>query len=150
MGKKSRTKGKAFERRIARALRERWPDALVRRSSQAECAYNADVFIEGGPALLSSLWLELHDARKPIVAKKLAQAERDVVNQATARTYAMTSCVPIVVWHKLGERSIQVTMRSWSFAWLAYGESHPSSMFVVTLDFRSFVRLLEGAIARES
>jgi hypothetical protein len=53
--------------------------------------------------------------------------------------------VPIVIWHKLGERSIQVTMRSWAFAWLAYGESHPDSQFVVSMDFGSFMRLVEGA-----
>lgn len=143
MGLKSRIKGKTFERKIARALRERWPDALVRRSSQAERAYNADVFVEGGPPLLSQLWLELHDAKNPIVRKKLEQAERDV--RVSGRSQA-----PIVIWHKLGERSIQVTMRSWAFAFLVYDESHPDSQFVVTTDFGSFVRILEGAIARAS
>lgn len=141
MGLKSRTKGKVFERKIARAFRERWPEAIVRRSSQAERAFNSDVFIEGGPPLLSMLWLEMHDARNPIVTKKLKQAERDLRDLAR-------SAAPIVIWHKLGERSIQVTMRSWTFAFLAYGESHPSSQFVVTLDFSSFVRLVEGAIER--
>jgi len=145
MGKLSRTKGKVFERKIAGAIRTIWPGALVRRSSQAERAYNSDVFVQGGPPLLSTLWLEIHDARNPIVLKKLFQAERDVVS--LPRGYEQ-SFVPVVIWHKLGERSIQVTMRSWAFAWLAYDESFPDSQFVVTMDFRSFLRMVDSAIAR--
>lgn len=147
MGLKSRNKGKAFERKIARALRDLWPDALVRRSSQAERAYNADVFVEGGPKLLSQLWLEMHDARKPVALNKLIQAERDVRGLVVTDR---ASCVPVVIWHKLGEQSIQATMRSWAFAWLAYGESFPESQFVVTMDFRSFLRMVESAIVRGS
>lgn len=148
MGRMQREKGKRFERRLARELRLRWPDALVRRASQAERAFNPDVFVEGGPDLLSSLWLEMHDARKPIVVKKLAQAERDALEKSR---HAIDSAhVPVVVWHRLGERSIQVTMRSWAFAWLAYGESHPESRYVVTMDLGSFLRMVESAIARRS
>lgn len=143
MGLISRRKGRAFEQRIAREFRQRWPEALVRRASQAERADNPDVFIEGGAPLLSSLWLEMHDARNPIVVKKLAQAERDVRDLHVPR-----SCVPIVIWHKLGERSIQVTMRSWAFAWFAYDEAHPDSEYVVTMDFGSFMRLIESAALR--
>lgn len=145
MGLMQRRKGRAFEQRIARAFRERWPDAIVRRASQAERAFNSDVFVEGGPQLLSQLWLEAHDAKNPIVQKKLEQAERDVERCDRSRVSS-----PIVIWHKLGERSIQATMRSSTFTALAYGESHPGSRFVVTTDFGSFMRLVEGAIARAS
>jgi|ERR1051326_1569022 hypothetical protein len=146
MGLKSRRKGKVFERKIARAFREKWPDALVRRASQAERAHNPDVFVEGGPPLLSSLWMEMHDAATPLVAKKLAQAERDSLERSSFA--ADSAHVPVVIWHKLGERSIQVTMRSWAFAWLAYDESHPDSQIIVTLDFASFMRLVETAAKR--
>lgn len=144
MGMLSKRKGKSFEQRIARQLRERWPDALVRRSSQAERAYNADVFCEGGPSMLSALWLELHDARKPIVKSKLEQAERDVI---TLGLEAKRS--PIVIWHKLGERTIQATMRLYMLAWLAYGEADDSPE-MVTMDLLSFFRLVETASSRRA
>lgn len=145
MGLLSRTKGKTFERKIAREFRLRWPDALVRRASQAERADNPDVFIQHGPPLLSSLWLEMHDARNPTPTKKLAQAELDVL---TASEYGHAAHLPIVIWHKLSERSIQVTMRSWAFAWLAYEQSYPESQYVVTMDLDSFLRILESAATR--
>src|SRR5690349_6206714 len=110
MGLMQRRKGRAFERKIARALRERWPDATVRRSSQADRAYQADVFIENGPPLLSQLWLELHDAQSPNARKKLEQAERDVEARGDI------AGLPIVIWHRLGERSIQASMRLWTLA----------------------------------
>ncbi len=145
MGLMQRRKGRAFEQKIAREFRLRWPDALVRRASQAERAYEPDVFIENGPQLLSSLWLEMHDARNPTPKAKLEQAERDVHAMAVARCAVR---LPVVVWHKLGERSIQVTMRSWAFAWLAYNESHPESRYVVTMDLGSFMNLIESAARR--
>lgn len=142
MGMLSRTKGKTFERKIAREFRLRWPDALVRRASQAERAYESDVYVTNGPPLLSALWLEMHDAAAPVPAKKLAQAERDV-----AANDQLLPRIPVVIWHKLGERSIQVTMRSWAFAWLAYNENRADSQIVVTMDLTSFLQLVEKAAA---
>jgi hypothetical protein len=124
MGRMQREKGKRFERDIATVLRERWPDALVRRASQAERADNPDVFAEGGPRVLERLWLELQDARKPRPLDKLVQAEEDAARwyekrtrdeglQLGARRY------PVVVWHRLAERGIQVTTRLWVLAELA-------------------------------
>lgn len=107
MGKISRTKGRSFEQAIARKLRERWPDMDVRRSSQAERAYNSDVFVTGHP-VLESLWLELQDARNPTPAAKIVQAERDIDAGGLIATRA-----PVVVWHRLGERVVHVTTRLW-------------------------------------
>jgi hypothetical protein len=105
MGRMQREKGKRFERAVAAELRKRWPDAVVRRSSQAERAYQSDVFIEGGPPLLSRLWLELQDARNPTPLAKLEQAERDI---ATTRR---GDALAVVIWHRLGARECNVTMR---------------------------------------
>ena len=143
MGKKSRTKGRAFEQKIARKLRAIWPAATVRRSSQAERAYQSDVFIEGGPPLLSQLWLELNDARNPNVRAKLDQAEEDVA------AIGDIAGLPVVIWHRLGQRSIQASMRLWTLAALAYDKTDHSPE-IVTMDLGSFLRLVEGAIARAS
>lgn len=113
MGLLSRTKGKTFERKIARMFRERWPDAVVRRASQAERADNPDVFIEGGPPMLSLLWMELQDARNPTPIAKLEQAENYVENWNTRRMIiGPGDRMPVVVWHRLGERTISVTFRT--------------------------------------
>lgn len=104
MSKLSRTKGGAFERRIARELREAMPLATVRRSMQAHRAYEPDVVVEGcAPSIARRLWLELTDSRAPSPLDKLAQAERD---SAHCREW-----LPVVVWHKTGAKSVQVTAR---------------------------------------
>jgi len=112
MAKKSTTKGKVFERRIATALREQWPNAVVRRASQADRADNPDVLVEAGPPVLSRLWLELQDARAPTPTDKLKQAERDVARWQSTRMPSVPR-LPVVVWHKLAERTIWVTTRMW-------------------------------------
>ena len=105
-----RTKGKVFERRIATILRAHFPDAVVRRASQADRAHQSDVYISGGPSLLSRLWLEANDSRKPQPLRKLVQAERD----AAAQTGTPWCRYPVVVWHKLSERRVWATMRLWT------------------------------------
>lgn len=139
MGLKSRRKGRAFEQKIARELRVRWPDVVVRRASQAERAYEPDVFVQGGPSLFADLWLELHDARNPRVLDKLEQAERDSGSRE-----------PIVIWHRLGERTIQATMRADVFAWLAYDQVRPEWSTVITVDFESCMQLIDAAARREA
>jgi hypothetical protein len=104
-----REKGKSFERKIARILRQRWPGALVRRASQAERAHNPDVFVEGAPRILQRLWLELQDAANPTPSAKLAQARRDV--DADPRQHAIGEHrIPVAITHKLGAQSISATI----------------------------------------
>jgi len=104
-----REKGKAFERRVAAMIRERWPNAIVRRASQAERAHNPDVFVEGGPLILRRLWLELQDSAHPTPHAKLEQARNDVASDP--RMYEIGhSRIPVAVTHKRGAREIVVTM----------------------------------------
>lgn len=114
MGRMQREKGKRFERTIADVFRKRWPEAIVRRASQAERADNPDVFVEGGPAVLAELWLELQDARAPDPRSKLYQAEADVLSWQARRGQPVDrvrSRRVVIVWHKLAERTTWVTMR---------------------------------------
>lgn len=116
MSKLSRTKGRAFEQRIARELREAMPSATVRRSLQAHRAYEPDLVIEGdAPIIATWLWLELTDSRAPSPLDKLAQAERDIDAAGDPER------VPVVVWHKTGAKSIQSTMRLRSLTALVGG-----------------------------
>lgn len=144
MGKLSRTKGRAFEQKIARVFRAAWPDAVVRRSSQADRAYNPDVMIEHGPAMLQSLWLELNDARNPDPLAKLAQAERDV----DAMRVAYGSRSPAVIWHRLASRSIHVTMRACVFdALRGIGPyaGEPLDRTPITMSLDDFIGVLKRA-----
>lgn len=131
-----RTKGRAFEQKIARLIRARWAGADVHRSSQADRARDADVVIKGGPTMAARLWLELNDARHPDPGKKLAQAERDIAREEALR-------LPVVVWHRLGERSIQATTRLWVLGMLM-GHAAPH-LAVVTMPLDSFLGLVERA-----
>ena len=151
MGRMQREKGKRFERDVAALLRERWPDALVRRASQAERADNPDVFAEGGPRVLERLWLELQDARQPRPLDKLVQAERDATTWYEKRALeggVAARRYPVVIWHRLAERGIQVTTRLWVFAELALevrGERFTRGAHgaeVVTLSLQDFLGLL--------
>lgn len=147
MGLLSRTKGKRFEQQIARVLRAHWPAAIVRRASQAERADNPDVFVEGGPPVLSRLWLELNDARVPRPLEKLQQAESDIEQWLRRRPMALVNRMPAVVWHRLGERTSYVTTRLWVVDELRGMRS--TSMEVVTLAMVSFEGLLLSAAQRK-
>lgn len=148
-----RNKGKRFERDIAALLRDRWPLAVVRRSSQAERADNPDVFFESAPERLRALWLELEDAKAPSPHAKLMQAERDIRAWNERRgfsTEALTR-VPFVIWHRLAARSIQVTSRLWCFDWLMPGPTaweRPARMQIATVDSLDFFELLARVEAR--
>jgi hypothetical protein len=146
MGLMQREKGKRFERAIAAELRKRWPDAVVRRSSQAERAYQSDVFIDGGPPLLSRLWLELQDARSPTPMLKLEQAERDCGVQMIESLNGLR--LPAVIWHEMGARESHVTMRLLTLDTIRWPTSSPLSIRgrfyeVVTMRLGSFLSLLE-------
>lgn len=150
MGLMSRVKGKAYERKIAALFRANWPDAVVRRASQAERAFNSDVFVEGGPDLLWRLWLELTDSKKPNVMLKLGQAENDAFawNQ---RFPEQARRLPVVIWHVTGERNAQVTMPMWvldairGIEWQTAMQVEPA-----TMDLRDFVGLLRAVTRKET
>lgn len=149
MGKLSREKGKRFERHIAGVLRTYWPDAVIRRASQAERADNPDVFIEGGPPVLSRLWLELHDARNPVPMAKLEQAEQDITEWLRRRPMALVNRMPIVIWHRTGERISNVTSRLWVLDELRGITS--TNMQAVTMQLAFFEGLLlTAAQAKEA
>lgn len=139
MGLMQRQKGKRFERHIAGILRAYWPDAVVRRASQAERADNPDVFIEGGPSVLSRLWLELTDSRTPMPAMKLQQAEHDIA-QWLKRRPTLDNRLPVVIWHRTGERVSNVTTRLWVVDELRGFVS--TSMETVTMQLIQFENLL--------
>lgn len=144
MGKLSRTKGCVFERKVAAILRLHWPHASVHRSSQADRAYSPDVVVEGGPEWTRRLWLELNDARNPNPRAKLEQAERDA-HASTQRIGGQGDRYPVIVWHRLAERTIWATLRhSTLMALLGVHEpqlAHP----IVTLDLPDFLALVARA-----
>ena len=115
MGIKSRRKGVAFELvirdHIGRAFKGTLPGLVVRRSSQAERAYEADVIIEGPdvPQWLRDLWVECQHADATDPATKYAQGLRDAI-LATKRTGRTR--VPVVAWRKTGARSVWLTTSS--------------------------------------
>jgi len=137
MAKLSRTKGHSHERAVAAAYRARWPHLTVRRSQQADKAYEPDVVVEGVP-----LWTECCVGAKPNPVVKLEQAERDV-ERFTEEMLA------VVVWRKSGERTTWATMRahtllaSWGgeFDALLYSVSAPD--MVVTVDFDEWLAAVD-------
>jgi hypothetical protein len=148
-----REKGKRFERDIAARLREVFPAADVRRSSQADRAANSDVVITGEP-LLERLWLELQDARDPTPLVKLQQAERDI---ELVRRTSVNLRLPVVIWHRIHERASQVTTRLWVLdeirgrpngAFQELAEHGPLDVDLdeaaVTLDFDAFIAILKA------
>lgn len=138
-----RIKGKAFERKIARMIRARWPGALVRRASQAERAHNPDVFIEGGPRILQRLWLELQDSAHATPLAKLAQARRDV--ETDPRVYARGEHrIAVAITHQLGSRGIVATIRIGDLMDIADPERiHVEDHSVVTMSLWDFLDLLD-------
>ena len=151
MGRMQREKGKRFERAIATLLRQRWPSAVVRRASQAERADNPDVFVEGGPPLLARLWLELQDARSPTPMAKLEQAERDADWWWNHGPSTRTERLPVVVWHRIGERTTWATLRLSTLDAIrgTLGGNHAA---VVTLELEQLLELIvdETPLARSA
>ena len=129
-GRGRRRKGHDFERAIASQLRSLWPDATVRRASQADRAHQSDVYVTGGPAFLEQLWLELQDSRSPTPLAKLEQAEQDVLSGACFER------LPVVIWHKTAERTTWATMRLWVLDAIrgVYRFGSGGDLTVVTID----------------
>lgn len=146
MGMKSRRKGKRFEQVIAAELRGVFPAAEVHRSSQADRAYEPDVVSKGAP-VLERLWLELNDAAKPNPIAKLEQAERDI----TALMPHGTRDLPIVVWHRIRERTVWVTTRMWVLDKLRKPDEIAAlacaTLVPVTIDFADFLKIIAGTNA---
>jgi hypothetical protein len=145
MGLMQREKGKRFERDVAAQLRDRF-GVLVRRASQAERADNPDVFVETGPVRLQRLWLELQDARQPTPEKKLQQAESDVQAWEGKRESYVPRW-PVVVWHRLGERTTWATLRINTLLDIVQPVPDAESELreTVTVEFGAFLRMLEAA-----
>lgn len=80
----------------------------VRRSSQSERAYEADLIVEGPgvPSWLCDLWIECQHANDPDPDSKYAQAIRDS-NLALRRTGRPRT--PCVIWRKTRSRSLWFT-----------------------------------------
>lgn len=149
MGKMQRTKGRAFEQKIAADLRALWPGADVHRSSQADRARQSDVVIEGEvPLLARNLWLELQDAAKPTPLGKLAQAEDDIEKRVLIDRESKR---PVVIWHRLREQVVHVTLRLWVLnelaGWVVTEPAYrcnPTHDAVVTLDWLAFCAILQA------
>jgi hypothetical protein len=151
MGLMSRNKGKRFERDIAARIRTRF-GCDVRRASQAERADNPDIFVPHGvaPFKLTRLWMELQDARQPTPEKKLEQAERDAYAWQDKRTEHGLGYVPrwpVVIWHRLGERTSYATMRVNTLLDIVQPIPDAESELreVVTVELDAFLRMLEVA-----
>jgi hypothetical protein len=111
VGLRSRVKGKSFEREVGHHFQTAFkplPALTIRRSSQAERAYESDLIIEGPdvPHYLAALWVECEHSNKPNPNKKFDQAVRDaeIYMKRMQRTR-----VPIVCWRATGERTVWLT-----------------------------------------
>lgn len=131
MGKFSRDKGRRFEQRIARILRERYPDVAgtIRRTMQFRGGLQ-----EGADVAFPGLWFELQDAARPTPRAKLIQALRDSPPEAT----------PVAVTHKTGSRTVLVTLRLCDLRELTACDQH----IPVTMDWDMFLVILDEAKER--
>lgn len=105
VGRLSSAKGKAFERLIVNTIKSALgPGSVVRRSSQADHAYNSDVVVESSGTWLDNAWLELTTGSVSWakVEAKIEQAKRDLALRRP-------SAVPCVVWRVRGHRNIWMT-----------------------------------------
>ena len=143
MGLRSREKGKRFERAIANEFRARWPEAVVRRASQADRAHQSDVYVTGGPPVLARLWCECQDARVVTPIAKLKQAERD------AWVMSALNRLPLAITHRLGERTTYVTTRLWVLDEIRVMPRDMSDA-VVTMDLGEFLDVVEQHVEREA
>lgn len=146
IGKLSRDKGGAFERKIAKLLRKEFPGATVHRTQQADRAYESDLVVEGcDSAGIASIWWELNDARQPNPRKKLLQAERDVLDLHKRRKGMKGDMkLPVVVWHRFRQHTINATLTLPSLIWLAFGTAYGNwgTPEPVTLDLHDLLAMI--------
>jgi hypothetical protein len=139
MGLKSRRKGKSFELVVRSRVQDYFPTITVRRSSQAERAYEADLILEGPtcPPWLSQLWIECEHANQVNALAKLEQGEHDAFEWA--KRMGTNSRLPIACTRETGRRVINATTRLVTLTqlvmpqhevWLPHDDS---AMLVVTL-----------------
>lgn len=134
MAKFSRDKGKRFERRIAKIIRERWPQLKdeIRRSIQSREAEESDV------TGLPGFWLECQDAATPTPAAKLEQAIGDSEDG--------TKGMPVAITHKTKTRTIEVSLRLADLLALAHkNDAGYGSVWShrVQIDLETFLKLVE-------
>jgi hypothetical protein len=147
MGKLSSLKGKTFERRIANVLRKTWQGVDIRRASQADRPYQSDVYAVNGNEVQRRLWIECQDSRKPTPEVKLVQAERDIAGQHNVDWAAQeaTRRLPVVVWHRIGERTSYATTRLWVLD-AVRGVTSPARSEAVTMPLEQFLDVLSGGV----
>ena len=141
MSAMQRRKGANFERKIVRMLKARLPHATIRRGKQSHLADEPDIVIQGAGDSWDVLWLELQDARRPTPIAKVKQAIGDCGEGR----------LPAVVWHRLGERTIQVTCPEWVLESAALdrgmtsvepGAGDAFDHLLVTMDFADLLAVL--------
>lgn len=111
LGRRSRNKGKSFELVARDHLLQHLAHPcfngtlVIRRSSQAERAWDADLIIEAtnAPDWLLGLWVECEHANDPDPWAKMAQATRDAA-AATLRSGRQRT--PVVIWRETGHRRL--------------------------------------------
>lgn len=161
MGKKSRTKGKRFEEKIARAMRDIFDSPELKAKMEHE-AKGMELKAEGAQSRYRALqkmsrvrrsdqgrgakepdlviqgcncWMELRDAVDPRPAEKLLQAEGDVIE--AGQIFKMW---PVAITHKTGSPYTQVTMRAATF--VAQVAKHLGDDPLVTIDYEDFLKVL--------
>ena len=148
MSAMQRRKGANFERKIVRMLKARLPHATIRRGKQSHLADECDVPIVGAGDPWDSLWMELQDARRPTPRLKLAQAIADAQKAAERDGKPR---LPMVVWHRLGERTIQVTCPEWvlesaaldrGMTFVEPGAGDAFDHLIVNMDFADLLAVL--------
>jgi hypothetical protein len=103
-------------------------ESRVRRSDQGRGAMEPDLVIRD-----CSCWMELKDAKDPEPQAKLLQAESDALEARQGQW-------PVAITHKIGRRSIQVTMRCYVF--LEHVAEWMSGLDVITIDYSDFLDVL--------
>lgn len=103
-------------------------ESRVRRSDQGRGAMEPDLVIQD-----CDCWMELQDAQQPDPQAKLLQAESDALEARHGQW-------PVAVTHKIGRRSIQVTLRCAVF--LEEVAKWMSGMDVITIDYSDFLDAL--------
>lgn len=149
MGLLSRVKGKVFERKVAKQLRDAFPGLDAHRSSQAERARNPDLILDRPPhPLLARLWLELQDAQAPDPYGKYAQAVGDVSRLGEAGRGRL----PVVVWHKMRSTT------TWATTTIAVLDdlrgvvsgALRTKAAMVTMPLEDFIAILQEQVVREA
>jgi hypothetical protein len=155
MGLLSRTKGKVFERKVAKGLRDAFPGLDAHRSSQAERARNPDLILDRPPhPLLARLWLELEDAKEPDPYGKYAQAVGDLGRLGEAGRDRL----PVVVWHKYRSTVVWATttisvlddLRGVRDAVFQVGGGLRTKAAMVTTPLDDFIAILQEQVARRT